>query len=664
MTVTTTFTSQLLKSVTISADGSGGYLTSLPGGGFAATYTTADNNVYARMFDSAGNAVGASFPISNIGVTASNPAMAQLSDGNNVVVFQDNDSLVFEISSPGGDDILADIDMANTNTSNPDVAALTGGGFVIVGHDTINATESDIIVSVRFNHGPAVATFTIDGTAKNTNAKVAALADGGFAVAWQRESLGETELWSAIYNANGSVRKPPALLDTVGSINENADVVALANGGFGIVYEDNGWGGEREISFARYSSTGTYQGLTQITDNSQSEFQPSAVQLSNGVVAISYHDNLFGDTDPIVSFVDGNTGELLSPDGFRVSTDTGNEVKTSITALNDGKFVMSWHDGANNDVLAEIHQSVRLSTGDGADDVIVGYELVDEMHGGNGNDTLEGRAGADILDGGSGTDAASYNKAVSGVTASLSDATKNTGEAAGDMYVSIENLSGSAFADTLFGDAGDNVINGRQNADQMIGGAGNDRYYVDNSADVIVEKSNEGTADRVYTAANYSLKAGVGIETLSTTNAAGTTALKLAGNSYANTVVGNAGDNFINGAAGADTLTGGAGKDTFMFNTALGSPNVDTITDFNVADDTIRLENGIFTAIAGTGTLTAAQFVKNATGLAEDANDRIIYETDTGKLFYDANGSASGGRLHFATLEKNLGLTAGDFFIV
>jgi len=664
MTVTTTFTSQLLKSVTISADGSGGYLTSLPGGGFAATYTTADNNVYAKVFDSAGNAVGANFPISNIGVTASNPAMAQLSDGNNVVVFQDNDSLVFEISSPGGDDILADISVGNPNTSNPDVAALTGGSFVIVGHNTVSATESDIVVSVRFNHGPAVATFTIDGTAKNTNAKVAALADGGFAVAWQRESLGETELWSAIYNANGSVRKPPALLDTVGSINENADVVALANGGFGIVYEDNGWGGEREISFARYSSTGTYQGLTQITDNLQSEFQPSAVQLSNGVVAISYHDNLFGDTDPIVSFVDGNTGELLSPDGFRVSTDTGNEVKTSITALNDGKFVMSWHDGANNDVLAEIHQSVRVSTGDGADDVIVGYELVDEMHGGNGNDTLEGRAGADILDGGSGTDAASYNKAVSGVTASLSDTTKNTGEAAGDTYVSIENLSGSAFADTLFGDAGDNVINGRQNADQMIGGAGNDRYYVDNSADVIVEKSNEGTADRVYTAANYSLKSGVGVEILSTTDAAGTAALKLAGNSYANTVVGNAGDNLINGAAGADTLTGGAGKDTFMFNTALGSPNVDTITDFNVVDDTIRLENGIFTAIAGTGTLTAAQFVKNATGLAEDANDRIIYETDTGKLFYDANGSASGGRLHFATLEKNLGLTAGDFFIV
>ncbi|SFU22524.1 hypothetical protein SAMN05518861_13641 [Mesorhizobium sp. YR577] len=71
---------------------------------------------------------------------------------------------------------------------------------------------------------------------------------------------------------------------------------------------------------------------------------------------------------------------------------------------------------------------------------------------------------------------------------------------------------------------------------------------------------------------------------------------------------------------------------------------------------TIRSGWRIFTVISGTGTLTAAQFVKNTTGLAQDSSDRIIYETDTGKLFYDANGSASGGRVLFATLDKNLAL--------
>ena len=297
-------------------------------------------------------------------------------------------------------------------------------------------------------------------------------------------------------------------------------------------------------------------------------------------------------------------------------------------------------------------------------DTITGSDGDDRLLGWQGDDFFKATEGADRIDGGEGNDTVWFADATSGVTASLADQSLNTGLADGDTYVSIENLSGSAFGDILYGDSNDNILNGRQGADHMEGGAGNDTYYVDNVGDTIVETGGYGT-DSVFTQISYSLKSGQSIETLSAYNPTGSTAnLKLGGNSYANTIIGNAGDNFINGGLGADTLTGLAGKDTFMFNTALGSPNVDTITDFNVADDTIRLENGIFTALSGTGTLTAAQFVKNATGLAEDANDRIIYETDTGKLFYDANGSASGGRIHFATLDKNLALTASDFFIV
>ncbi|MEY9787720.1 Ca2+-binding RTX toxin-like protein [Sinorhizobium fredii] len=102
-----------------------------------------------------------------------------------------------------------------------------------------------------------------------------------------------------------------------------------------------------------------------------------------------------------------------------------------------------------------------------------------------------------------------------------------------------------------------------------------------------------------------------------------------------------------------------------MFNTAPNaSSNADKIEDFSAADDTIRLENAIFTAISGTGTLTAAQFVKNTTGSAADASDRIIYETDTGKLYYDSNGNAAGGSVHFATISTNLSITNADFFVV
>lgn len=111
-------------------------------------------------------------------------------------------------------------------------------------------------------------------------------------------------------------------------------------------------------------------------------------------------------------------------------------------------------------------------------------------------------------------------------------------------------------------------------------------------------------------------------------------------------------------------MAGGAGSDTFVFSAALGASNIDTISDFSVADDTIRLENAIFTAISGTGVLSPGQFVANASGTAQNGNHRILYETDTGNLFYDSNGDAAGGRMQFAVLDPGLALTNADFFVV
>lgn len=139
----------------------------------------------------------------------------------------------------------------------------------------------------------------------------------------------------------------------------------------------------------------------------------------------------------------------------------------------------------------------------------------------------------------------------------------------------------------------------------------------------------------------------------------------LSGNSGNNSLNGGAGDDVLNGDLGNDILTGSVGLDTFRFNTALDeATNVDTVTDFIVADDTIQLQGSIFSAISGTGTLTDIQFVANATGAAETAENRIIYDIDTGELFYDSDGNGGGGAVHFATLATNLSITAADFFVV
>ena len=119
------------------------------------------------------------------------------------------------------------------------------------------------------------------------------------------------------------------------------------------------------------------------------------------------------------------------------------------------------------------------------------------------------------------------------------------------------------------------------------------------------------------------------------------------------------------GGLGNDTLTGGSGRDTFVFNTTINaSTNVDRISDFSVADDTIWLENSVMTALGAAGTLASGAFVRNTSGLAQDASDRIIYESDTGNLFYDSNGNAAGGSVLIGVLSANLLLTHDDFSII
>lgn len=138
----------------------------------------------------------------------------------------------------------------------------------------------------------------------------------------------------------------------------------------------------------------------------------------------------------------------------------------------------------------------------------------------------------------------------------------------------------------------------------------------------------------------------------------------MSGSTGKDTLRGDAGNDKLSGGAENDTLTGGIGKDTFVFSTALGPLNVDQITDFSVADDTFQLKNAVFNAFPTVGALTAAQFVANTGGVATDKFDRIVYETDNGKLLYDADGSGAGKAIHFASVATGLTLTAADFFII
>lgn len=195
----------------------------------------------------------------------------------------------------------------------------------------------------------------------------------------------------------------------------------------------------------------------------------------------------------------------------------------------------------------------------------------------------------------------------------LYDGTDNLGIAYGAV---IENATGGSGNDNLTGNSVKNVLIGGGGKDTLLGLGGNDTL-------------NGGTGNDI-------LNGGPGNDTLV-------------------------------GSAGLDKLNGSTGKDIFLFNTALGASSVDTISGFSHVDDVIRLDDDIFRTlgIAPNHALTAARYKENTTGRATDADDRIIYNTANGSLYYDSDGTGPAAAVKFAVIAghpDNLDQT--DFFIV
>ena len=310
---------------------------------------------------------------------------------------------------------------------------------------------------------------------------------------------------------------------------------------------------------------------------------------------------------------------------------------------------------------------------------LTGNELNNNIVGNNGVNILNGAAGIDRLFGFGGNDffyvdnaADNVFEAAGGGTDKVLSSVSYTLAAGQEIEIlstvstaktDAINLTGNALANTIVGNSGANALNGGAGADKLYGLGGRDLYFVDSAADAVFEAAGGGI-DRVFASASYALTAGQEIEALTTANAAGTDAINLTGNAFNNAVVGNNGANALNGGLGNDKLTGYLGSDIFVFNTALNAAaNHDTITDFNVAADTIHLENAVFTKLAATGTLAANLFRDLSLG-AQDADDVIIYNRETGDLFYDSNGLGAGGQTLFADVTNGLALTNLDFFVI
>jgi Ca2+-binding RTX toxin-like protein len=381
---------------------------------------------------------------------------------------------------------------------------------------------------------------------------------------------------------------------------------------------------------------------------------------------------------------------------------------------NAGDQVVETADGGFDTVRVSFSYTIPLNvevlqlTGSAAINA-TGSDMADRLYGNSSSNILWGLGGNDILDGGAGTDtmiggtghdtyyvdnagdvvveytgegtdwvAVSFsytlgqnveNMSLLGTAAANLTGNELDNQIHGNGYANVltgaggdDRLYAGNGDDTLFGGDGADLLDGSFGIDTMAGGTGSDVYLVDHQNDTVNELAGQGS-DEVRTRVSWTLTDGADVETLRTSDDIGTQAIDLTANNTGNVVVGNDGNNVLNGRGGNDELTGRAGADSFLFNAPLdAASNVDVITDFDVADDTIVLENAVFTGLNAGAPLGAMQFAIGAA--AQDATDRIIYNDVTGDLLFDVDGVGGTAAVLFAEVSPGLALTNLDFLIV
>jgi len=333
-----------------------------------------------------------------------------------------------------------------------------------------------------------------------------------------------------------------------------------------------------------------------------------------------------------------------------------------------------------------------------ADDRLIGGRGNDTLQGGLGSDTLVGGAGNDVLRvraldalfvrGGSGTDTLALDLA--GATLDLRavpnpfirsiETIDITGIGDNRLVLTkneVLNLSDSTNTLTVLRDAGDTVVlSGAGWRD--AGTTGGFRRLVNGEAVLRLQElgvpggPTTGADNLTGTTGNDTIDGLGGNDTIN--GGAGADSIlgndgndSLLGGSAVDTLVGGAGNDTLLGEAGADTLTGGTGLDTFRF-VNLATDGRDTVTDYVVADDTIQISAAGFGGglTAGINLGATGRFVANTTGAATSAAGigQVTFETDTGFLRYDADGTGAGAAIAFAVLTGFTTLAVTEIVVI
>ncbi len=362
-------------------------------------------------------------------------------------------------------------------------------------------------------------------------------------------------------------------------------------------------------------------------------------------------------------------------------------------------------------------EAANVLTGTGVAELLEGLGGADTLHGGGGADTLDGGTGADSMAGGSGADIYIVDDAADvvvelagqGVDTVFAWASHTLGGNVEHLVLSgdgafngtgngqanrIEGnaannrLYGSAGSDTLLGNEGADTLDGGRGDDSLVGGTGNDVYVVDSAGDVL---SDTGGTEVVRASVSWTLSAdfeqlvllgsaaidGIGSDqrNVMTGNGAanrlegrggydvlsgGGGADTLQGGTASDSLAGGAGDDLLDGEQGSDTLFGGEGADIFRFGHRQAGAS-DVVTDFTQGEDIVWLSRAAFSSVLALGALDPAHFALDA---ATTAGPQFVYNTATGVLSWDGNGTGEGSGVVIATFATKPALTASDFLVV
>jgi Ca2+-binding RTX toxin-like protein len=593
------------------------------------------------------------------------PAITALATGGFAIAWQDgsgagssdlSDDIRFALYDAFGNRLSPGLDrLANTQLLSaqfePKIAGLSNGGFVLVWTDAGEAGpdfDNRSIKAQVFNAsgvkvGSEISVNTTFPLSQD-EPSVTVLANGRFVVTWSSEIItasSTTDIIGRVFTAAGAPVTGEFTINTqkVGD-QVNSTVHALDSGGFAVVWDDreaSAVTGNQVKTYIRfYAANGAPQGQPKLANDALSgdPQQLDFAELSTGRIAVVY-TNLDG-----FGTGDGSGGSiyvrLYNPAtqafGARIAvntTTTRDQTDPQIAALDNGQFVVVWTDDSRTGGDTNF-QAVRM-----------------QVFNQNG-----AKVGTEIL-----VNTATTFEQVEPVVTVLpdfrfvvawADNSQTGGDAEGfairsriydariaaidlDGTTGRDSFQGSKFADTIDGLGGNDKLFGGIGNDIIIGGLGIDLLRGDAGNDKL-----DGGND------NDNVSGGVGNDSLT----------------------GGSGNDTLNGGAGNDTLVGGLNNDIFVFNAALDpATNVDRITDFNVTNDTVQLDDAVFAGIANLGASLNPAFFRIGAAAA-DANDRIIYNSANGQLFYDANGNAAGGVKLFAVLAPGLALTPADFVVI